>query len=165
MGPTLGAILPFAEYLAQNRRKRPSSVIWRWSDLEEAIARARHGERGTIALADPNSADPATIAPGLSAAVQIVKHGDRTAPHAHSFWHLYFVHSGSGLVLVDEDATGTPIGAGDCVFIPAWSSHAFANAGREPLVLFALQNLPLMAGIGSLARKEADGSVAVVYAG
>src|SRR5689334_9536553 len=133
MGPTTGAILPFAEYLAQNRRRKTPPVIWRWNSLAEAMSHAQHGERGTIALADPNGAEPATIAPGLSAALQVVKQGERTTPHAHSFWHLYLVHAGSGLAFLDDDVAGSSIGQGDCLFIPAWSAHAFESTGGEPL--------------------------------
>lgn len=162
--PVDGEVLPFEDYLAKNRRKRTPSVVWRWRDLDVVLAAAEHGERGTIALADPNGTEPATIASGISATVQVVNPGSRTAPHAHSFWHFYIVRSGTGLAILDDDKRGRPIAAGDLLFIPAWGAHSFSNTNMVPLVLLALQNLPQAAQIGSLARKERDDSMTIVYA-
>ncbi len=164
MTPRAGRILPFGEYLANARRPAPAPVFWKMADVARSLDGLEHGERGTLALVSPDAPDGASIAPGLSLAVQVVRPGESTSAHAHSFWHVYTVNSGRGAALLGEPGTRSEIEAGDVFLVPAWCEHAFENAhGDAPLVLTALQNLPEQSYLGSMARRQPDGSLEVVY--
>jgi gentisate 1,2-dioxygenase len=160
-----GEIVPFGQYLGRTRRKREAPIAWSADEIRAAVAAMPHGERGTLALVNPEAPEAGTIARGLSLAVQVVRKGESTSPHAHSFWHLYLVQSGAGLADFGDVKKSRPIAAGDVLMFPAWCAHAFHNHdGKEDLVLICLQNLPECANMGSLVRQEATGELAVVYA-
>jgi gentisate 1,2-dioxygenase len=108
-------------------------------------------------------ADAAEVAPGLSLAVQTVLPSSATGSHRHSFWHLYWVASGTGEVLLEKNESRY-ITTGDIVYVPPWCSHSYSNSdSAAPLVLFALQNLPQLAALGVLMREEEDGARVSVH--
>lgn len=156
--PVRGDFITFSEYLKRARRPSPRAVVWPWAGIAEALAAFPHGERGTLALANPDSVDPVSIVFGVSLAVQVVRAGERTQSHTHSFWHLYIVYSGTGNVWLSTDAIPNCIRPKDILLVPAWCPHAFDNGeGAESLVLLALQNLPQCAQLGNLLRSGAAG--------
>lgn len=158
-----GKIVHFSTYLQKTLRARGEATVWRWADVQAGLAGKDHDANGTLALADGNASDPATIAPGLSLVIQVVQAGDHTRPHSHSFWHLYLVRSGSGTARMGAKQTPHRIVSGDTLFVPAWCSHAIENIdGIEPLILLRLQNLPQTASLGALSRDE-GGSLQHLY--
>jgi gentisate 1,2-dioxygenase len=162
--PISGEFVAFSDYLERTKRERPVSVLWKWSEIAQNLERFPAGERGSIALGHCGGGNSLSAAPGLSTTVQVVAAGARTKSHAHSFWHLYIVRSGNGLFFANEDDEGSSLAAGDILFIPACTMHSFSNlAGEEPLILFAIQDLPHVAELGVLARQEAGGPLELVY--
>jgi gentisate 1,2-dioxygenase len=160
-----GEFVAFSDYLDRTKRERSTPVLWQWHDIARLLSEFPAGERGSIALGHHGGGNPLAAAPGLSTTIQVVAGGAHTSPHAHSFWHLYIVRSGTGLFFTDENDQGAPLAAGDILFIPALAMHSFSNpAAHDPLVLFAIQNLPLVAELGVLARQAAGGSLDPVYA-
>ena len=160
-----GAAVSFNDYLTRTARPRARPVIWRADTLVDCLASATIAERGAIALIDPEAADAATIAPGLSCVVQVVPPGGKTSSHAHSFWHLFLVRAGFGCALFENDGSENPLREGDIFFVPAWCSHAFVNSRDDaPLIMLVIQNLPSLAAVGTLARHENNQPIHVVYA-
>ncbi|CAG9251916.1 Cupin domain-containing protein [Paraburkholderia unamae] len=118
--------------------------------------------------------DASEAAPGVSLTVQIVEPARDTQAHRHAFWHLYVVVTGCGIAHVDEagtpidalssDESAYPLAAGDALYVPPWAAHRFENPHRSaPLVLYALQNLPQLAALGTLVREASHGGIAHVY--
>ncbi|MFJ1748807.1 cupin domain-containing protein [Streptomyces sp. NPDC088116] len=101
--------------------------MWQWENLAGELQAAEHTEYGTLTLAAPDGGHE--IVPGTSMTFQAVRPGDRTTPHSHSWWHLYFVRSGSGAVVFDETGDTAALSEGDILLIPAWSVHHFENGG------------------------------------
>ncbi|MGN7126754.1 cupin domain-containing protein [Methylorubrum thiocyanatum] len=160
---TIGGLIPFARYLDLAKRPKQSAVIWDWKHISEANCHHVATERGTSALVRPDATESPTIAPGISAAIQVVAAGSRTSSHAHSFWHIYVVQGGRGKFEDGTEAGQRSISDGDIIYVPAWCDHLFINDdGDGPLVLLALQNLPAMADAGSLARSE-EGKIRLVF--
>lgn len=160
-----GGIVGFGEYLQRACRQPEAPVIWSKTTIERAIEDAPHGERGSVALINPQANEPGSIVRGLSLAVQIVKKGQSTSAHAHSFWHLYFIQAGEGLVHFGDADESQRVRAGDVVLFPSWCPHAFDNsAGESDLLLVALQNLPECASLGALVRQEPNGELRVMNA-
>lgn len=160
-----GETILFGDYIKRAARQRARPVIWRADALAGRLASAELSERGTVALIDGASAEAVTAAPGLSCTIQVVPPGGKTRRHAHSFWHLCLVRSGSGHASFGDDGAEDPLTDGDILFIPAWCSHAFTNRRADaPLMMVVIQNLPSVADAGTLARQESDQEMRVVYA-
>ncbi|HKV00063.1 MAG TPA: cupin domain-containing protein [Vineibacter sp.] len=165
-GYVAGQIVGFDAYLRRALRATPKAVVWPGNDIRHELSARAHGERGTLALVNPDLGDAGAVAPGLSLAVQVVRPGDCTRTHAHSFWHLYLVQEGHGVVDLGDCVGARPLVAGDILLLPAWCPHAFDNRdGTADLVLIALQNLPQCAALGSvLVRDGQDGPPHPLYA-
>ena len=145
-------LVRFDDYLAAAAGCADAAVHWPRSDVDAALARFPHGERGTAALVLPRPTPTGEAAPGLSLTVQVVPPRGATSAHRHSFWHLYLVVAGSGRALLDGDRS-YPLGPGDALYVPPWTPHRFENdADDATLQLYALQNLPQMAALGALQR-------------
>jgi gentisate 1,2-dioxygenase len=159
-----GEIFAFSAYLEKTMWLPADALLWKWSDVETSLESQPHNVQGTLALGSPHTADLATIAPGLSLVIQVLKPGESTKPHRHSFWHLYIVRSGSGEARLGNEDNRKRIAEGDVLFTPAWCTHAVDNReGRAPLVLLRLQNLPQNAELGTLARED-GGELKHIYA-
>ena len=149
-----GGKLPYPEFRkSYQREERTEPVLWRWKALSGELRQAEHTEYGTLTLSTPDGS--CEIIPGASLTFQAVKPGDRTTPHAHSWWHLYFVRSGTGAVLFDEPKGEVRLNAGDLLLIPAWATHRFENQGpREDLILLNMSNVPQQAVLNNLLSEE-----------
>lgn len=184
-----GRLVPFGAYLQAAAQARPGAAHWPSAALGEARRRFVHGERGTAALVAGESG--AEVAPGISLAIQIVEPGAPTHAHRHAFWHLYVVVSGAGAAWLGEagarlggagegeaaaaapDGERTyPLAPGDALYVPPWAAHRFTAeqsdaaapaAPAAPLVLYAVQNLPQLAALGTLVREAAHGGIEHVY--
>ncbi|MEK6346251.1 MAG: hypothetical protein V4764_02150 [Burkholderia sp.] len=179
-----GRLVPFAAYLRAAAQPRPGAAHWPVAALDEARRRFVHGERGTAALVAGEAG--AEVAPGISLAIQIVEPGTATQPHRHAFWHLYVVVSGAGTAWLGEAGArgaheapgagaaaererGYPLAAGDTLYVPPWAAHRFTAEPSgpaepaHPLVLYAVQNLPQLAALGTLVREAAHGGIEHVY--
>jgi gentisate 1,2-dioxygenase len=158
-----GEMIPFGDYLERVAPKRTRPVIWRVGEIAERLSATATAERGTMALIDPNGADKAAIAPGLSCVIQVVPPTRRTTVHSHSFWHLCLVRSGGGAVSIGDDGGEEALSAGETLFIPAWCPHAFSNRASAPLIMMVIQNLPGLAEAGTVVRQDASEPIRVVY--
>ncbi|AWT44776.1 MULTISPECIES: cupin domain-containing protein [Streptomyces] len=148
-----GSQSPYAEFRKRHVRQQPSPVVWQWENLAKELEAAEHTEYGTLTLAAPGGSHE--IVPGTSMTFQVVRTGDRTTTHAHSWWHLYFVRSGAGTVIFDETGESAELTGGDILLIPAWSAHHFENhEADEDLLLLNMSNLPQLAAIHNNFSEE-----------
>jgi gentisate 1,2-dioxygenase len=149
-----GALIPFTDYLARINVPSRQPTKWDWREILEILPRVAPTERGALALAPAGPEGAASIAPGVSATVQVVQPGAATRPHAHSFWHVFVVMAGRG-ELRDTERLLFAFDAGDVFTAPPWCEHSLWNCDpSQPLVLLSLQNLPMLADCGGLARRE-----------
>jgi len=165
-----GYLIPFETYLRTAAQPQPLSAYWRSSSITESQQQFPHGERGTTALV--TKIDGAEVAPGISLAVQSVVPGSETLPHRHAFWHLYIVASGVGRAYIGASGGGGDgteecayqLSMGDILYVSPWAPHRLVNPDRsEPFVLYALQNLPQLASLGTLLREAPSGDIEHVY--
>ena len=157
-------VMPFADYLKRALASAPRPVHWPHATLATELADTDHGERGSLALVADTTGAP-EIAPGVSAALQVVT--DRTtSPHAHAFWHVYVVQRGCGTATLGQGnpADTRSLNQGDVLYVPPWCMHSFCAEAGQTMTLLALQNLPQLAGLGTLVRCEKNGEPQLVYA-
>jgi mannose-6-phosphate isomerase-like protein (cupin superfamily) len=84
----------------------------------------------------------------------VVRPGDRTTPHEHAWWHLYFVRAGTGTMVFGDPDDTVGLDAGDIVFIPAWVQHHLENGTTDDLLLLNMSNLPQQGELNNLLSKE-----------
>lgn len=148
-----GGQLPYREFRMRHPTESAAPVHWSWKSLADALAAADHTEYGDLTLTKPDGDHQ--VVPGNSLTYQVVRPGERTNPHRHTWWHLYFNRSGSGSVVFDDIEDATEMNVGDVLLIPAWCVHHFENdAPREDLVLLNMSNLPQQSGLGNLFSEE-----------
>jgi gentisate 1,2-dioxygenase len=162
MSISTGRLLVFDSYLDAAKKSKPDPCHWRWPNIEATAAHFARGERGTLALVSGSADAGVEAAPGVSMALQAIYPGERTTTHTHSFWHLYIVLAGTGSACVGAEED-TALAVHDVLYVPPWTHHAFSNDGKQPLLLYALQNLPQLAQLDTLARSIVAGEVEAVY--
>jgi gentisate 1,2-dioxygenase len=128
------------------------AVHWSWSAILQSLSASTQGERGSLTLSKSGEASGCELLPGMAITVQVVAAGSRTRPHAHSWWHLFVVRSGSGRAVLGRDEGEQDVRqlrAGDMLLLPAWTSHQFDNGGAEDLILLSISNLPQQAALAN----------------
>jgi gentisate 1,2-dioxygenase len=148
---------PYREYRDRYAHPQSQPVIWRWRDLTDELRTAEHTEYGTLTLSKRDGDNE--IVPGAALTVQVVKAGERTTSHCHSWWHVYFVRAGTGTVTFDDLFESVDIHPGDVLLIPAWVVHHFENdrEGPEDIMLLSMTNLPQQAALDNRLSREAVG--------
>lgn len=148
-----GGQFPYVELRERCTREPSVPVLWQWQRLAGELHAAEHTEYGTLTLSMPDGDHE--IVQGTAMTFQVVRPGGRTTPHAHSWWHLYFVRSGTGSVVFGEPSESAELHGGDVLLIPAWRTHHFVNRGTvDDLVLLSQTNLPQQASLGNLLIRE-----------
>ncbi|WP_158707458.1 cupin domain-containing protein [Streptomyces sp. NRRL F-2799] len=148
-----GSQFPYPEFRKRHVQERPAPILWQWENLAKELAAADHTEYGTLTLATPDGDHQ--VVPGTSMTFQSVRPGEHTTPHTHSWWHLYFVRSGSGALVFDETEETVRLSGGDIMLIPAWHVHHFENnESGVDLLLLNMSNLPQLATLHNKFSKE-----------
>jgi gentisate 1,2-dioxygenase len=125
---------------------------YKWSDTLrtlEALSKdeTRHDPCDGIYLEYRNLATGGHTMPTIGCYVQMLKPGEKTAPHRHTGTYLYQVVSGEGVTV----ASGKEMnwGAKDCFLIPPWSIHTLANTSKsQPAFLFSMTDRPILEALG-----------------
>lgn len=151
---TSGRLFDYHLYRAHFVDAEPAAVLWSWAQTAAALMASPHGERGTFTLSSDGTASGCEILPGMAMNVQVVQAGQSTRPHAHAWWHLFVVQSGSGVAHLG--ATGNPrrLAGRDLLMVPAWCEHAFQCDETADLVLFSMSNLPQQTRLGNQKAHE-----------
>lgn len=157
-------IMTLRAYLNQVSRPADLPAFWSADAIAAAFAALPPGEPQAIVLTANTRGNQGEIAPDLSLVLQEVRPGQQSAPHRHSFWHLYIVQAGRGVACIEGAGGARAIAAGDIVFVPPFHSHGFDNLeGAEPLILITLQNMPQLAQLGCFMRESEAGSWYLVH--
>ncbi|WP_028226999.1 cupin domain-containing protein [Paraburkholderia ferrariae] len=151
---TRGKLFEYNQYRSHFADAQPNAVAWAWSDIVTGLAASRHGERGTFTLSKDGAAAGCEILPGMAVNVQVVQAGASTRPHAHAWWHLFVVQSGSGTAYLGADPEPVRLATRDLLLVPAWCDHAFQCDPHDALILFSASNLPQQTGLGNQKASE-----------
>lgn len=146
-----GAFFSYKDFRASLHHRPPRARVWSEADLSSMRQTLDADGLDIVALAhDANSAG-CEVTPGMGLAMQWLQPGAQLHGHAHSWWHLFVIQSGSGtLTLGDADAV--PIGSGDVLLVPAWTTHGFVNTSADrPLAMLNMSNMPQMALLSNFA--------------
>lgn len=149
-----GHLLPYGLFRSElkARSRAPSPVIWTWDEVSLGLDRATNVEidgLGLLALSRTAEISGGEIVPGLSLSVQSLEPGSGTPQHAHAWWHIYIVQSGSGLLSCSDRTPARRIGLGDIIFIPGWCEHRLENDGDAAFVTLNVSNMAQVADLAN----------------
>lgn len=153
-----GSHIPYPEFKRRYQPAEPQPVHWPWQEVAGRLGAVEHPERGTLALTLPDGS--AEVLRDIAVAYQVVPAGRHADPHAHSWYHLFIVQSGTGTITFHQagETTTLSLSPGDIQLVPAWSTHGFRNSGNDDLVLLNVMNIPLLAHLGTVEAKLPQGA-------
>jgi gentisate 1,2-dioxygenase len=145
---------PLWENTAAHRMREggPAPDHWQWKHIrplvEDALNVASPAaiERRVLSLVDPKGDGGTTT--NLSAALQILKPGERARPHRHTMNALRFVIEGSGASTI-VDGKDCPMEEGDLVITPGWTWHEHVHRGSAPIIWLDALDVPLHRYLGT----------------
>jgi gentisate 1,2-dioxygenase len=135
--------------------KRAGLIHYRWANTLAALTRLAKHESSPFDDVMMEYVDPATggsVYPTFSCCIQMIRPGIRTLAHRQASCAVYYVFEGQGQSVIDGRVYEWS--AGDFFVVPFHFWHEHANTGKEPAILFSLQDFPLMKNIG-IYREEA----------
>jgi gentisate 1,2-dioxygenase len=122
-----------------------------WAALQ-ALADGAGDRHDGIALEYTHPHTGRALLPTMACWIQMLRPGERLAAHRHTGSAVYYVVRGAGESIIDGCRySWSP---GDVITLPSWALHEHANPGREPAVLFSIQDRPVLESLG-LYREEA----------
>ncbi|KPH00587.1 cupin [Pseudomonas sp. RIT-PI-q] len=145
MNNVQGAFFSYKDFRQSLHQPPVSARVWKHGELTDLRQSLEASEIDIVALAHDNSIEGCKLTPGMAVSMQWLKPGAVLDGHAHSWWHLFIIQSGSGtLSLGDADAVN--VSPGDVLLVPAWTQHGFVNtSSTEPLAMLNMSNMPQMA--------------------
>jgi gentisate 1,2-dioxygenase len=139
---------------------RPYSPLLRYP-----WARTRGALASLAAVSDGSASDgvvlrycnPATgrhVMPTMGAQVQLLKPGQRLAPHRHTGNVIYTIAEGTGSSIVGGRRFDWA--ENDIFCVPSWTWHEHANAsGSAEAVMFSFNDMPVMESLGLYREQSA----------
>lgn len=130
-------------------------LAFRWDKAREALDKLAEVESDPfddVMLEYVQPRTGASVFPCIAAYLQMIRAGVETKAHRHSSSAVYFVREGSGTTEIN--GTSYAWSKGDVLVVPPSAVHKHRNAGREPAVLFTVQESPMLRKLG-FYREEA----------
>ena len=135
---------------------RPGRLIhYRWQAAHAALEQLAEVESDPFDDVILEYVDPATgrsIFPTMACYIQMIRPGVHTRAHRQTSSAVYHVVRGAGSTVMD--GTRYAWGERDFFAIPPLVQHEHANDGREPAILFSLQDVPLLTAVGLYREEE-----------
>ncbi|MBM2812680.1 MAG: Cupin protein [Chloroflexi bacterium] len=132
-------------------------IVYRWGDTERAL-KALAGTPGSlydgILLKYVNPLTGGPVLPTFSCSVQMLRPGEKTRSHRHTFGAVYHVLRGHGSTQAGDMTLDWEAGAGDSFVVPNWAWHAHRNLNPDQdALLFVVDDEPVLTA-ARLTREE-----------
>lgn len=131
-------------------------IHYRWSNTHAALQRlAAAGETNPFDDVMMEYVDPATaqsVYPTFACCIQMIREGIKTRAHRQASSAVYYVLEGSGQSVIGGRVFDWS--AGDFFVVPSYFWHEHANIGKQPAILFSVQDFPLMKNLGLYREEE-----------
>lgn len=149
MNNVRGAFFSYKDFRQSLNSPPASAKVWKDSELSDLRHSLETSEIDIVALAQDHSVEGCKLTPGMAVSMQWLKPGTALNGHAHSWWHLFIIQSGSGTLTLG-DADEVSVSPGDVLLVPAWTRHGFVNTSTtEALAMLNLSNMPQIAQLSS----------------
>ncbi|MFJ3368808.1 cupin domain-containing protein [Pseudomonas sp. NPDC086251] len=149
MNNVQGGFFSYNDFRQSLHQPSVSARVWKGGELTDMRQRLEASEIDIVALAHDNSIEGCKLTPGMAVSMQWLKPGAVLNGHAHAWWHLFIIQSGSGALSLG-DADEVSVSPGDVLLVPAWTHHGFVNtSATEPLAMLNMSNMPQMAQLSN----------------
>jgi gentisate 1,2-dioxygenase len=149
MNNVQGGFFSYNDFRQSLQQPAVSARVWKGAELTDMRQRLEASEIDIVALAHDNSIEGCKLTPGMAVSMQWLKPGAVLNGHAHAWWHLFIIQSGSGALSLG-DADEVNVSSGDVLLVPAWTQHGFVNtSATEPLAMLNMSNMPQMAQLSN----------------
>lgn len=100
-----------------------------------------------------------TVGPTVDIATQLLRPGEVTLSHRHSWATIFVCVEGSGRIVVDGDARDFTVN--DVFVVPGWHWHHWENRSKKACVVHSISDLAVLERLGFAReqKKTADGSI------
>lgn len=125
------------------------TMHYRWEDAYRDLLCRAECEASPFDDVIMEYVDPATgesVLPTIGCYLQMLRSGVETQAHRHTSTGVYHVVRGSGSSTIGD--TTYEWQAGDFFVVPPLAPHRHRNRGIEPVILFSLQDVPLLKALG-----------------
>ena len=153
----VGQLKPAWEPLTQG-----ASPLWnyKWARTYEALAnlaRSQASPFDDIAMEYINPHTGGPVLPTIGCWIQLLRPGVHTRAHRHTGSAVYHVFEGSGATIINGQRFDWS--RGDFFVLPPWAWHEHVNPGNEEVILFSIQDAPVMRALGLYREQpyEKDG--------
>ena len=92
--------------------------------------------------------------PTMSCEIQMLRHGERTRSHRHTYTVIYHACRGSGMTRIGDETFNWA--RGDSFVVPLWNWHAHENRSGEPAILFSINDRPAIEALGFFREEARD---------
>ncbi|MHC8304355.1 cupin domain-containing protein [Pseudomonas sp. PB3P13] len=151
MNDIQGGYFPYKEFRQSLKQPPLSAKVWKSDALADLRQSLEPSEVDIVSLARQDSTEGCLLTPGMAVSMQWLKPGTTLDGHAHAWWHLFIIQSGSGELTLG-DAPAVSVGTGDVLLVPAWNRHGFVNTSNTlSLAMLNISNMPQMAQLSSAA--------------
>lgn len=146
-----GAIRPI---WLNTTKTQPPAYRYRWSETQRVLDMMAEEEGDpfdglTVRYLNPLTGG-ATL-PTLQCEMQMLRPGEATKSHRHSYTVAYYAFGGRGRSYVDD--TVYEWEKGDVFLVPLWYAHRHENVSSEPAYLFTVSDRPLIESLGFYDEK------------
>lgn len=154
--------MSYSDFLEKSQRPAIKPRIWKGKDINEYLYESDSGAslsegRSAVSLINEDTGDAYSISPNINALVQKMEPGERSDPHRHSNMAIFIVFEGQGYSIVEGEKFEWE--KGDVFFAPAWLAHEHCNTSDdEDAILYTIQDVPTVSGMGSWFLEEPVGS-------
>jgi gentisate 1,2-dioxygenase len=141
----------------ETRGPRLAPRIWRRAEIrthvDELLDASVDGGRRTVALVNPELGNQGGVSPGVDVSINVLRPGERTAPHRHTSSVISYIEAGRGHSVIAGRRLDW--GPGDVFTTPAWTPHVHVAAkDSEPVVRLGFSDAALLRRQGVLVHED-----------
>ena len=95
MNNVQGAFFSYKDFRQSLDRQPIKPRVWRCSELGDMRQTLEASDVDIVALAHDNTLEGCQLTPGMAVSMQWLVPGSTLTGHAHAWWHLFIIQSGS----------------------------------------------------------------------
>lgn len=131
-------------------------LVYRWSAVEPLLHMLAADDTASaydgVTIEYGHAADGTRTMPTMSSQMSMLRPGERTKAHRHTYCSVYHIHEGKGSTLIDGKRFDW--GDHDSFVVPPWAWHEHSNDSNTAYAyLFSINDLPVQQAF-NLNREE-----------
>lgn len=155
------AVITSDEYFQAVRQPNTRPALWKFADVMRVLDELgndplREAERRFCSPVNRDVGDLTGATPFTFLGFQLIHPGEHVPPHRHNSMAIYHILRGRGYTVVD--GTKYRWDQGDTLSCPAWAYHEHVVDGDEDVLMYVIQDMPMLAAARALMWEEPEGA-------